>query len=192
MVFERVENDYASRIMKLAEQHLTQGGFKLFCIVERNIPDIWDRWSSSTGKYHQRIDGSVPSIAEHTYEMALAGIKIIRMFPGPAISTLNDARILGILLHDRVKYGLEGKNPHTTRNHEQQMANLVMSQKKFFRRHFSEYEFNLMVDMIRYHSGQWSSDVPDKNNFNFKQYPPEVMWVHILDMLSTASRLVTD
>jgi hypothetical protein len=169
----------------LAQQHLTPNGYKLFLVVNSKLPDIWNRYSSSTMKYHKRADGSVPTIVEHTYEMVNSAIKILPMFGTPLKSTKNDAILFSIIFHDSLKYGKTGKNPHTTRNHDQEMANLFVKNKKLFLYHFSEEEFTLMETCIRFHSGRWSPDAKKIVNFSFENLPPEVMFVHMFDMLST-------
>lgn len=181
--------DYVEAMMILAQHHMTEGGYDLLVKVEGKMPDIWDRPSSSTGKYHKKADGSVPSIAHHTYEMLYAGTKIIRMFGGKAKSSINDAFIMAIILHDIRKYGKTGKNPHTTKTHDKDMANLLEKNRKYLTKHFSDYETEVMISGVRYHSGRWSPDVPNMHEFDFGNYHPIVMFVHTLDMMSTADVL---
>lgn len=172
----------------LAQRILTPQGYILFTSINNHLPHIWNRPTSSTGKYHKRKDGTVPTIAEHTFEMAEAASKIIRMFGGAQISTQNDAILLAILFHDGLKYGKTGKNPHTTRNHDQELANLFEKNRKIFLKHFSEDEFETFLLCIRFHSGIWSPDAK-KEKLSLKDFPPEIIFVHMLDMLSTASYL---
>lgn len=173
------------KIKALVESNLTPEGNKLFLLVNSKLPDIWDRYSSSTMKYHKKVDGSVPTIAEHTYEMVNAAIKIIPMFGTPLISKKNDAVLMAIIFHDSLKYGKTGRNPHTTRNHDQEMANLFVKNKKIFLNHFTKEEFDLFQLCIRFHSGRWSPDAKYIKDFSFSLLPPEVMFVHTLDMMST-------
>jgi hypothetical protein len=49
-----------------------------------------------------------------------------------------------------------------------------------------------MEEMIRFHSGQWSTDVSKDKKFDFNDYNPETMFIHILDMMSTADLIQTD
>lgn len=174
------------KINFLAEAHLTENGYNLFQLVNSKLPNIWDRYSSSTMKYHKKTDGSVPTIAEHTYEMLNAAIKILPMFGTPLKSTKNDVVLMAIIFHDGLKYGPKGTNPHTTRNHDQEMANLVVKNKKLFLKHFSEVEFDIFQTCIRFHSGRWSPDAKKlETPFSFDLFYPEVMFVHTFDMLST-------
>ena len=177
--------NHIDMILNLAEESLTANGFKLLLKIESKLPDIWDRPSSSTGKYHQKSDGKVPTIAHHTYEMFYAASKIIRMFGHAKLSTYNDALLMGIILHDLLKYGEKGTNPHTIKKHDKMMADKLEKNRKFLMHHFSDYEFNILCMVIRYHSGQWSADVPSIQDFKFSDYPTEVLFVHMLDMMST-------
>lgn len=181
--------NYVDAILNLAEESLTDNGFKLLLKIESNLPDIWDRPSSSTGKYHQKEDGKVPTIAHHTYEMFHAAAKIIRMFGYARLSTSNDAILMGIILHDLLKYGDNGTNPHTTKNHCKVMADKLEKNRKLLMKHFSDVEYETLVMIVRYHSGQWSASVPSIQEFKFSDYPPEVLFGHMLDMLSTADCL---
>ena len=181
--------NYTEAIIDLAEKSMTPGGFKLLMLIEGKMPDIWDRPSSSTNKYHKKADGSVPTIAEHVYEMLFAGTKIIRMFGGKLVSVQNDCFLMAIILHDIQKYGPKGINPHTTPNHDKTMADLLLKNKKTLMTHFTSDEADVLIDGVRYHSGRWSKSVPNMNQFNFADYHPVVMFTHFLDMLSTANLL---
>jgi hypothetical protein len=182
MTFQKIDD--------LAKQSLTPKGYKLFSFVNSKLPDIWNRSSSSSMKYHKKADGSIPTIAEHSFEMFQAAVKTIQMWGNETISKRNDAFLMAIILHDSLKYGPTGKNPHTTRNHDQQLANFFLSKKEIFLKHFNEEEFALFLSCIRFHSGRWSPDakgIPDV----LYNLPPEVIIVHFLDMVSTKDCLIS-
>lgn len=181
--------DYVEAMMILAQHHMTEGGYELLLKIEDKMPDIWDRPSSSSGKYHQKADGKVPSIAHHTYEMLYAGCKIIRMFGGKLKSTNNDTYIMAIILHDIQKYGKKGTQPHTSKTHDRDMADLLDKNIKTLMTHFTEAEALNVIMGVRYHSGRWSPNVENMLNFDFSEYPPIVMFVHMLDMMSTGDVL---
>ena len=69
---------------------------------------------------------------------------------------------------------------------------MVASNKENFEKIMSEEQFFVMEEMVRFHSGQWSTDVINKYKFDFKDYNPETLFLHILDMLSTAACIQTD
>jgi hypothetical protein len=184
-----MEMDYKTKLIELATNTMTEKGFDLLLFIEERLPDIWDRPSSSTGKYHQKQDGTVPSIAEHTYSMTHAASKIVKMFGFKDKSVENDVFMMSIILHDALKYGPKGTNPHTTKDHDRAMSSLLESNKKLLLKHFTEDGVDALIEGIRFHSGRWSASVPNKNTFDFKDYHPIVMFTHILDMLDTQSCL---
>ena len=181
--------NYTQAMIDMARHHLTEEGMKLFLNIESRMPDIWDKFSSSTQKYHKKEDGTVPTIAHHTYEMFYGACKIIRMFGGKLKSKDNDAILMSILLHDIQKYGPKGNMPHTNNYHDRSMADLLGKNKKALMRHFTEKQADVLITGVRYHSGRWSKSVPNINKFVFEDYHPIVMFVHIFDMLSTADCL---
>ncbi len=178
-------------LVELAEEHLTEKGFKMLSVIVEHLPDIWDKPTSSTLKHHRRKDGTVPSIADHTAEMLEAGIKCIAIFTGDdnIRNSYTDAVFTGIFLHDGLKYGPEGKYRHTVSNHDKQIADFLEKNHKFIKKYYSEKEFSLIWAMVRFHSGQWSVKKAERPNFHFSQYPPEVLFIHVMDMLSTRSYL---
>ncbi|MCP4374044.1 MAG: hypothetical protein GY797_38955 [Deltaproteobacteria bacterium] len=181
--------DYTQAIVDLAGHHMTPEGFTLLMNIEARMPDIWNKPSASTGKYHKKADGSVPTIAHHTYEMLYAGTKIIRMFGGKLKSVQNDVYVMAIVLHDIQKYGPKGNMPHTNNYHDRSMADLLEKNIRVFTKHFSDYEAEKMIQGVRYHSGRWSKSVPNMHEFDFADYDPIVMFTHMLDMMSTADVL---
>ena len=178
-------------LFELAEEYLTEKGYKMLKIIVLHLPDIWDKDTSSTGKYHKRLDGSLPSIADHTKEMLEAGVKCIGMFTEDRNlrNSYTDAVFTAIILHDALKYGPEGKYFHTVVNHHNQIYDFLLEHKKFIQKYYSESEFDLILVMVRMHNGRWSIKKAERPNFCFSQYPPEVLFIATLDMLSTQSYL---
>ena len=97
--------NYKDKIIELLESNLTERGFKLWKGVSSILPDIWNRPTSSTGKYHQKSDGTVPDIAEHTYEMLYSAVKLFRMFNFEPKTSNADMILIALVLHDSLKYG---------------------------------------------------------------------------------------
>lgn len=176
--------DYEKRIEGLLKRNLTEKTFLLWLGINEKLPNIWKKYSASTMKYHKREDGSVPDIAEHTFEMLNAASKIIKMFS----PSKKDLILLSIALHDALKYGVDGKGKngkHTYTNHDNLIADLVEGNEKTFKKIFNDQEFKVLVESLRFHSGKWSTDVRDENSFDFSNFSPEVLFLHTLDMLST-------
>ena len=176
-------------INELLQEHMTEEGFKFWKALEEKVPPIWERPSSSTGKYHKKDNGIVQTIADHTYEMLYVCEKCIKIFNIPDKTRESDVLYLGIILHDRFKFGIH--NPlyakHTDRNHDRIAANTVIYNKDKFSKILSENQIIKLEEMLRFHSGKWSSDAT--TNFSFKNLKPETLFVHILDMLSTNNLL---
>jgi 23S rRNA maturation-related 3'-5' exoribonuclease YhaM len=178
---------YMEKIDSLLEENLTEISFQLWKVLKEKIPYIWDRLSSSTGKYHRRKDGRVPSVGEHTWEMLIACIKLLSVFNVTSKTLDSDVLLFSVVLHDSWKYGID--NPldrqYTDSTHDRLAANMIEKNKSVFLRVFSEDQFYLLEKCIRHHSGRWSSD-----STNIEDLQPEVFFVHILDMMSTNNLLL--
>lgn len=182
--------NYTAKLFDLAREHMTSNGFFMLMDIEKEMPEIWDRPTSSTGKYHLKANGSVPSCSHHTYEMLVAGIKSgHRLFGHEQKSTENDVYIMCIFLHDMMKYGVNGDRDHTDNNHEILMSDYLWVNKRKILEHLGHDQFNMLYMGVRYHAGRWSRSVPNRDEFDFSDYPPIVMFMAILDMFSTVGVL---
>jgi len=182
--------DFELLINELLEENMSEEGFKLWTAVLTKITPIWTRPTSSTGKYHNKADGRVPTVAEHTYEMLDATVKVMRMYDAAPKSREADLLLLGISLHDAWKYG---ENPngrfHTANAHDLIAAQMIRKNKDAFLKLFSEEQFEILVNMLDFHQGRWSTNAKNINNFSFSNYHPYVHFLHTLDMLSSNNRL---
>lgn len=169
---------------ELLSENMTEEGFRFWKALEAKIPNIWDRLSSSSKRYHKKSDGRVNTILEHTYEMLYAGCKIMRLFGVEKKTKEADTLILGILLHDSLKYGTDSPLyvKYTTSKHDKLIADTIYSSKKTFLKLLTENQVDKLEQMTRYHSGMWSTDA-DKE-FTFSKLNPETFFLHVLDMLS--------
>lgn len=180
-----ISDQYLQKIDEILKRQLTPKSFDLWIGIRENISNkCWNRMTSSTGKYHQKEDGRVPSVAEHTYEMIYAAEKIIHMFDG----LINkDVIFLSIALHDSYKYGLVKSCKFTEEKHDRIMAEIINKNKKIFRQALNENDICLLENSIRYHAGKWSTDAG--KDFSLKDFTPEVLFLHVLDMLSSRNVL---
>jgi hypothetical protein len=184
--------NYKEKIFKLLEENMTEKSFKLWEGINRLLPDTWDKPTSSTGKYHKKLNGTVPTQAEHVYQMLFSAVKIFK-FLGCSKKTQNaDKLLFAIALHDSLKYGMMGNRVHTDNKHDKEAADMISSNRETFLKVLNENHFYVMEEAVRFHSGRWSTDVPRDKEFDFKDYNPETMFIHMLDMLSTADLLQTD
>lgn len=184
--------NYKQKMDEILEKNMTEKGFKLWKGVNKILPDAWNRPTSSTRKYHKKLNGDVPDIAEHTYEMLYALLKLFRMFNYQPKTTDGDVLLLAIAFHDSLKYGQFGSRKHTDGRHDKEAADMIASNKETFKKLLNEEQFNMLEEGIRFHSGRWSTDVHNQSSFDWNDYKPTTFLTHILDMLSSADIIQTD
>jgi len=180
------------KIDKLLSENMSENGLKIWLWLFKKIPNIWDKPVSSSGKYHLKEDGHVPTIGEHTEEMLYTCIKLFSMFDIKPKTEDADILILGVLLHDSFKYGIE--NPisakHTNSKHDKIIADKIAFNRKIFSNVFGSDKTILLEDIVRHHMGRWGTDV--EKNFKFEGKDLRVFFIHVLDMLSSRNLLKYD
>lgn len=184
--------NFKEKVETLLKDNMTEKGFNLWYAINQRLPDIWDKPTSSTGKYHKTKSGRIPSQAEHVYHMLYATIKIIRMFNIETKTKNGDKLLMAIALHDSLKYGQLGTRRHTDTSHDKMAADMISENKNTFLKLLTEDQFYTMEEAVRFHSGQWSTDAKHEKDFSFKNYNPETLFVHMLDMMSTYDLIQTD
>lgn len=184
--------EYKERIVELLKSKMTERGFKLWKGIDSMLPNTWDKPTSSTGKYHKKMNGEIANQDEHVYELLYAASKIMRLFGISKNTSDADKILMAIALHDTMKYGQFGSRKHTDKMHDKLGADMVSSNRESFLKLLTEEQFQVMEEAMRFHSGQWSTDIPKDKPFTFKDYNPETLFVHILDMMSTADLIQTD
>ncbi len=177
--------NYEIEIDKILKENMSERGYKLWIGIKTILPDAWNNPTSSTGKYHLKEDGSVPTNAHHTFELLYSSIKLLPIFNIQKNTSKADMILFAISLHDTFKYGEFSSRKHTDSTHDKQIADVIIENKSTFLKLLSEEEFCIMEKMARYHAGRWATEIGDRNKFNFKDFPPEVLFIHILDMQST-------
>lgn len=176
--------NYEEKMNELLEENLTKIGYSFWCNIKEKIPSVWDRPSSSTGKYHRKENNYVPNIAEHTYEMLFSCIKLWSIFDIKSKTSDGDTLLLAIALHDSFKYGENPENrKHTVNNHDKIIADKLRNITSFLLKFLSEDQVDQLEDSVRFHSGRWSKDAT--KDFYLGDYHPYVAFVHFLDMIST-------
>jgi len=177
--------NYEIQLNKILKENMTERGFKLWKGIFKIAPNIMNKPSSSTKKYHKKENGQVTSISEHTFEMVYASLKILSMFNIKIKTSRCDMILLMISLHDILKYGNFGNRRHTDPQHDNLAGNLILNNEKTFRKLFNEKEYQILEEGVRFHSGKWSTDCEDIDKFNFKDFNSETLFIHMLDMMST-------
>lgn len=172
----------------LLKENMSEEGYKFWRAIYEHIPPVWNRPSSSTGKYHKKENGEVQTILEHTYEMAKSCCKVMRLFDNLKTHTQEaDTLILGILLHDAFKYGVNSPlyAKHTDKHHDRISGNTVGFNKDKFLKILTEKQVISLEHITRFHSGIWSTDAKVETDFSINKLSHEAFFVHVLDMLST-------
>lgn len=168
---------------ELLEKYMTENGYKLWRAIQTKAPSIWNRPTSSTGKYHVKKEGYVPSVAEHTYEMLHASKKVMKLFNIEPNTTDADVLLLSVALHDLFKYGVNpDKRKYVDNSHDKIVADKIRENKEILLKLLSVDQFETLEEAIRLHQGRWSTEAVNK--FDFNKLHPYTFFVHILDMLS--------
>lgn len=172
---------YLEKIDKLLEKNLKPDTFEFWLQLKERISNkCWDKQASSTGKYHKKENGRNPTVAEHTWELISAADKIISMFEG----IINkDVIFLSLVLHDSYKYGLCKTCQFTESRHGEIISEMINVNKKVYRQILTENEINSLIHAVKYHDGRWSPCLKNKIDYSF--YTPELMFLHMLDMMSS-------
>lgn len=184
--------DYLEKIEKIVQENVTSRCFKLWKEIDKRLPNVWEKPTSSTGKYHKKLNGRVPSQAEHVYEMLYAASKLLSVFNIEKKTPEADKIFLAILLHDCLKYGVLGTRKHTDNSHDKLAADMICQNKDTFLKILNEQQFEVLTEMVRFHSGRWSTDVTTDQQFSFSNKSPETLFIHLLDMMSAADLIQTD
>jgi len=183
---------FKQKVTELLEENLTEKAFKLWQAIDKRLPNIWDYPTSSTGKYHRKINGEVPNQSEHVYHLLYSISKLLRMFNINKKTADADKLLLAAVLHDSLKYGNLGTRKYVDNSHDKTSADMISQNKNTFLKIMDEEQFYIMEEAIRFHAGRWSTDVPKNKKFSFKDYNPETFFIHILDMMSTHDLIQTD
>jgi len=184
--------NYKDKIIELLKENMTEKGFSLWEGIDKLLPSTWEKPTSSTGKYHKKLNGGIPNQSEHVYQLLYSAVKLFRMFNIKKTTSDADKLLFAVVLHDSMKYGNMGTRKHTDYAHDKLAADMVASNMETFLKIMNEEQFLVMEEAVRFHSGQWSTDVPKNKDFTFKDYNPETLFIHVLDMMSTADLIQTD
>lgn len=174
--------NYEEKVISFLKANMTEKSFSLWNAINNRLPNIWNKFSSSSLKYHKKAEGYIPTIAEHTYEMLYSASKLMRIYYFESEKDI-DMLFMAIAFHDSLKYGIDGNLPHTISEHDKLAGDMIATNRETFKKVLSESQVELLEDSVRYHSGKWSTDAKEKT-INFKDKNPIVMFIHILDMLS--------
>ncbi len=69
---------------------------------------------------------------------------------------------------------------------------MIKSNESTFLKLFSNEQFTSLEEGVRFHMGRWSTDGPGPDNFDWFDFQPYALFIHVLDMMSTGDLIQTD
>lgn len=183
---------YKNKIDEILKKNMTEKSFKLWEGINKLLPQTYDKPTSSTGKHHKKLNGEIPCQAEHIYHLVYSADKIIRLFSVEPKTTEADIIFLALVLHDSLKFGEFGSRRFSDKTHDKQAADMIEANREALLKIFNDNQISTLSEMVRFHSGQWSTDVSANEKFDFRNYHPYTFFIHMLDMMSTHDLIQTD
>jgi len=129
-------------------------------LIDR-VPDyFWTDGASSSGKYHPKMSQGVGGLVRHTKAVVMFAEELLRMSSYAYMKEeYKDFVIVACIIHDTVKYGLDGFNKAEYKNHARNAATA-------FRDYclvtgYGEPHF-LLLNAVCAHMGQWSIEKEDR------------------------------
>ena len=161
------------------KNNMTEKGYQILDEILADVPPIWDKPASSSGRFHHG-----ESVGEHTYAMLDAGLKIMSMYGYAKDTTGADVICMAVVLHDCRKYGEHGTSKHTVSHHDYLAGELV-------RVYFGELSEHLGVKMalelfhaLTFHSGRWSYELEGDKDTSVLDHRLTHL-LHTVDMLES-------
>ena len=50
--------NFKEKVEKILKENMSEKGFSLWSAINKRLPDIWNKLTASTGKYHKKLDGA--------------------------------------------------------------------------------------------------------------------------------------
>lgn len=129
-------------------------------LIDR-VPDyFWTDGASSSGKYHPKMSQGVGGLVRHTKAVVMFAEELLRMSSYAYMKEeYKDFVIVACIIHDTVKYGLDGFDKAEYKNHARNAATA-------FRDYclvtgYGEPHF-LLLNAVCAHMGQWSTEKEDR------------------------------
>lgn len=141
---------------------------------------FWVDGASSSGKYHPQFAQGVGGLVRHTKAVVMFAEELLRMSSYAYMEDIyKDFVIAACILHDTVKYGSgEEIDKGEYRNHARNAADAF---EKFCVDHYNLHPHFLLLNAIRSHMGQWSTEKEDKPFTNIDRC------VHMADYMASRS-----
>lgn len=172
-------------LFKIELSYIKNDRIRNACIeMIKLLPDyFFEVPASSTGKYHPEYALGERGLLRHTK----AAVRIAyELFNDPCIGNKykdleKDLILMGLLLHDGLKSGLEKEN-YTRFDHPILIADYIMDNEEALGLEIEEIEF--LTDIIKTHMGPWTTDyngveVLEKPKTKYQNF------VHMCDYLAS-------
>lgn len=147
-------------------------------LVER-VPDhFWEDGASSSGKYHPQFSQGIGGLVRHTKAVVMFAEELLRMSSYAYMKEeYKDYVIAACIVHDTMKYGLGEYDKSEYKNHAR---NAAYAFKMFAKE--CDYEVSeFLLNAIRSHMGQWSTEKEDRPFTNIDRC------VHMADYMASRS-----
>lgn len=151
-----------------------------------SLPDYFYKVAaSSTGKYHPSYALGDGGLVRHTKAAVRIALELFRCetVTGKYTDDKKDIVITALLLHDGAKHGLNGSK-YTITEHPKVVTEFLRSQKDL-KNIVSEEIFNLIMDGIETHMGQWNADFKTKKEVLDKPSTGLQKFIHMCDYLAS-------
>jgi len=166
------------KIDELLKENMSPECFDLY--YKLHIP--LDQLTSSSGKFHQRLNGSIPTQGEHIYNMLGTAIKMKQ-----TLDINFDLVLIAIVIHDIFKYGYFGLREKSNYEHDRMGADAIKESSMVFKGVFNGDEVRMLENAVRFHMGRFSNDFQD-----YSQMSPLAWFLFFLDMGDTNNAIKGD
>lgn len=126
------------------------------------VPDyFWTDGASSSGKYHPKMSQGIGGLVRHTKAVVMFAEELLRMSSYAYMKEeYKDFVIAACIIHDTVKYGF-GKEIDKS-EYANHASNAAQSFAEFCFHNTSYEPHFLLLQAVRSHMGQWSTDKEDR------------------------------
>lgn len=161
------------QLQEIAEINSDLAGLLAKIIRERVPLEIAVKPASSTGKHHPDFDNGISGTIYHTVAVYNVAKDLINnMYENcPAVVKVNI--LAACLMHDMMKYGIDGKAKYTVFEHPILMADILR-----------EYDLHEIADLVASHMGRWNTSKYSKTVLPIPQTQP-AMIVHMADWIAS-------
>lgn len=147
-------------------------------VLSKINPTLWDKPSSSSGKYHPAQSNGPKGLLRHVEATVYFSLEWSRVWMLDELET--DIATSACILHDGMKYGNGGMSKFCTKEHPQDMARFVELLAKTSS--LNQDLVDKLTTAIRNHMGQWASHATMRFPEDFDKISQVV---HMADMAAS-------